>query len=280
MLRSLVGSEMCIRDRYQRRVRGHPILMARPRHQSGSDLPTSERERALPMGPAVSVANAIKNVHREDRALPKGPPSSVNTAVINARLPRLTFEEEELTERRGPAVAVIVGSLAEGGQSFLFDKPTRLPGGPHLSQIGTLTCDGSHVFTTTLSGKLHQWFVTHGELAQCDQSRFHDVFNGQVLKEDEKVCRIRSSSEFLFMLTSHGRVLEVGDNTHLRRHGEFLWEGMTRDVTPKSSDPDQGRTSARMSGSHGATEHVHARGIVTSTYSSQAYDQSWRQTLW
>eukprot|EP00658_Telonema_sp_P-2_P077258 TRINITY_DN6942_c0_g1_i1.p1 TRINITY_DN6942_c0_g1~~TRINITY_DN6942_c0_g1_i1.p1 ORF type:complete len:121 (-),score=16.28 TRINITY_DN6942_c0_g1_i1:532-894(-) len=44
MLRSLVGSEMCIRDRYQRRVRGLPIALrwtsrSTPRHLGHRQLP-------------------------------------------------------------------------------------------------------------------------------------------------------------------------------------------------------------------------------------------------
>eukprot|EP00658_Telonema_sp_P-2_P078269 TRINITY_DN7293_c0_g3_i1.p1 TRINITY_DN7293_c0_g3~~TRINITY_DN7293_c0_g3_i1.p1 ORF type:complete len:295 (-),score=119.79 TRINITY_DN7293_c0_g3_i1:318-1202(-) len=57
MLRSLVGSEMCIRDRYQRRVRGTPVKMSLS--PSPSDL---DREGALYMAKLAEQAERYEDM--------------------------------------------------------------------------------------------------------------------------------------------------------------------------------------------------------------------------
>eukprot|EP00658_Telonema_sp_P-2_P085174 TRINITY_DN9650_c0_g1_i2.p2 TRINITY_DN9650_c0_g1~~TRINITY_DN9650_c0_g1_i2.p2 ORF type:complete len:108 (+),score=22.94 TRINITY_DN9650_c0_g1_i2:113-436(+) len=73
MLRSLVGSEMCIRDRYQRRVRGEPTegmaidgvprVPERARSAAGCTSTWPWFQHPLPAGPARSLGQCAQMVH-------------------------------------------------------------------------------------------------------------------------------------------------------------------------------------------------------------------------
>eukprot|EP00658_Telonema_sp_P-2_P028909 TRINITY_DN22062_c0_g2_i2.p1 TRINITY_DN22062_c0_g2~~TRINITY_DN22062_c0_g2_i2.p1 ORF type:complete len:236 (+),score=79.06 TRINITY_DN22062_c0_g2_i2:63-710(+) len=58
MLRSLVGSEMCIRDRYQRRVRGGDVGIMQPAPGEGAPLPPSPIRRLQLQGAINGISTS------------------------------------------------------------------------------------------------------------------------------------------------------------------------------------------------------------------------------